>query len=228
MSEPEHEHEQDAEPAITEEDAAETPDLDEGEAELEHEPTGEPEPEAAGVTPEEMEKKFKSAEKAFKTYTGRITAIFEEQANELVECPLCAGTVPGFVLIGAAGHVDDVTAGAVKSYLGVVQEADYPQDGEYRTCGRCEGLGQVRTGSRVPNWITLPCPTCLGHGYLGPPSLTANGAGEPAQALVAAGVPGQPAAAEDADPLGSPRLLPDGMENPNYGKFPQFKDPRFP
>ena len=205
---------------------------DDGELDEGDEPATEPEPEAAalpaGVTPEEMEKRFGKIASAFKTYTNRVGTILEEQATEITECPLCAGTVPGFVVIEGAGRVDETTKSAVQTYLGVVQEADYAYDPEYRQCDRCKGRGQVRTHSEVPQWKLLVCKACQGRGYIGPPEGVANGASGPEPAYAAVAAATTPTEPPDADAFGSPRLLPDGMENPNYGRMPQYKDPRWP
>jgi hypothetical protein len=37
-----------------------------------------------------------------------------------------------------------------------------------------------------------------------------------------------PLVVADADAWGSPRLLDDGQENPNYGRMPQYKDKSLP
>lgn len=229
VSETEQETQPQDEPVDAEPDEEEQAD-EEGDAETEHE--GEPEPEAvaapAGISAEELEKRFKAIERAWKTYTGKVSSIMEEEALQLTECPLCSGTVPGFVLIDGAGHVDDVTKSVVQTYMGIVQEADYPSDPDFRECNRCDGLGQIRTGSKVPQWKMLTCQTCSGRGYLGPPVAAANGVAEPSAVLAAVGAPVAAEPPAEADAFGSPRLLPDGMENPNYGRMPQYKDPRWP
>ena len=54
--------------------------------------------------------------------------------------------------------------------------------------------------------------------------------GSPALMIAAAAAPSAegPAVVADADAWGSPRLLADGQENPNYGRMPQYKDPAYP
>jgi hypothetical protein len=182
-----------------------------------------PSPPDAGPSPAEMEARFKKAETAFKTYTNRLGTIFEEQANELLECPLCSGDLPGFVFPGGAGHVAPEVERAVKLYLGYATAVDYAASQSHRACAICDGQGKVRTGSKVAQWETLTCPTCKGYGFVPPPGEHANGAG-PAE-HVPAGMVTPPIDFEQAgvDPSGEPRLLPDGRENPNYGKWPQFK-----
>jgi hypothetical protein len=38
----------------------------------------------------------------------------------------------------------------------------------------------------------------------------------------------EPLVTDGNDVWGSPKLLPDGQENPNYGKMPQYKNPTLP
>jgi hypothetical protein len=38
----------------------------------------------------------------------------------------------------------------------------------------------------------------------------------------------EPLVTDGTDVWGSPKLLPDGQENPNYGKMPQYKNPTLP
>lgn len=194
------------------------------------------EPEAAaeappvpeGITPEELERRFREIEKAWRSYTGRVTKVFEEEANDLTECPLCAGGVNGFVAVSGAGRVPDEVKAIVQDYLGVVQEADYPESPNVSTCRACNGLGKVRTGSRVPQWATLTCEACRGHGFTPPPGSSTSGGGGVEVSAVVSGPQQVPTPPEEADVWGSPRLLPDGMPNPNYGRMPQYKDPQWP
>jgi hypothetical protein len=110
----------------------------------------------------------------------------------------------------------------------VTQEADYPASPDVRRCGKCDGLGKVATGSRVPKWTTISCGDCRGHGFVPPPGMVANGSGPPERVVVAVGAGDQSGPPADADPWGSPRLLPDGQENPNYGRMPQYKAAELP
>lgn len=220
MSETEFEDAPEAEPDENEPDEVEVDEDDDDEVAAE--------PESAEVTPEQMEQRLGKIARSFKTYTGNVTRILEEQATEIVECPLCAGVVPGFVLIEGAGRVDEQTKQAVNAYLGIVQEADYRAAANVRTCGVCEGLGKVRSGSRVAQYTLLTCDRCNGFGFEPPPGPRQNGVAEPQAVLAAVSASGPDLPPDDTDPLGSPRLLPDGTLNPNYGKFPQFKDPDLP
>jgi hypothetical protein len=211
------EHEQ------AEHDAANT------EPELGPAPEHEPEASAAvGLSPEEMERRFKAATKLHATYAKGIARTFEGQTDDLTDCPLCAGLIPGYVLIADAGRVEPATKAAVQAFLGVVPEADYLPHPTAHRCEVCNGLGKVLSGSRVPNNETLICPACNGSGHDGALAGLLNGGVPNEQVAVAVGAVPSLEPPADVDLWGSPRLLPDGRENPNYGKLGNYKDPNYP
>src|SRR5690349_623992 len=107
------------------------------------------EPQGSGASEAEWEARFKKAGQRFDTYQRAIFGIFEDDAHDLVQCPLCL-QVPGFVDKNAAGRVPDEQAALVKTFLGISRPIEYPHSSQHRTCGECEGLGKVTTGSRVP------------------------------------------------------------------------------
>ena len=105
---------------------------------------------------------------------------------------------------------------------------EYKEAPNVRQCGTCAGWGSVLSGSRVAGKERVMCPTCKGNGFQGEvqasnPPLPVNGevVFEPAADAV-------PLVSEDNDIWGSPKILDDGQENPNYGKMPQYKNPSLP
>ena len=216
--------------------ADEDPDRDPNEAPQPPEPSAPIEPgpdedgqtpappnEPQGLTPEQLEKRSKSAETRFATYARGIRGLYEDEEENLVECPLCPPQHKGFVDVRFAGHIPEEVADAVKFYLGVARQVEYPQDPGANTCPMCDGYGKVTTGSRVPGHETRTCTNCTGYGYMPPPGRvqkpSENGHGD----LVAVELTEPTLPDEDRDPWGEPRILPDGRENPNYGKQPQYK-----
>lgn len=180
------------------------------------------EPEA--VTPEEYEKRAKATERALAAYSKKITEIWAEDGLHLIPCPLCTfGATQGFVDERDAGRIPDEVVKLALSFLGRAAATDYEDDQEHRECPRCKGLGKVKTGSRVPQWETLTCSACQGTGMSPPPQ---GLSGQPATApLAVVQDNGQQPDAQyaDADEWGEPRLLPDGRDNPNFGKMPHRK-----
>ena len=195
----------------------------------EPQPEPEPEPEDAIHEPEQpasdvyWESRFKKAESAFKTYSNRISVIWEDDAVNLVPFGLSPSAPPGFIDPRDAGHIDDVTKRTVLEFVGIASEVSYKEDGDVRQCPRCEGLGKTSTGSRVPGKETRQCPSCLGYGFAPPPGATSNGAQGPEVLLAPVTDDFASFPADELDAWQEPRILPDGRENPNFGKMPQFK-----
>jgi len=194
-------------------------------------PDGEPPPEETqpqGMTQKEAEARFKKSETAWKSYQSRIENIWEEEALQLTPVVISPSAPPGFLHNADAGRVPQEIQDALMLFFGMPVEVEYEYDPNKPACDRCKGKGQIRTGSEVPSFRTLPCEGCQGRGFVMPGQAAANGpAGEaPVLAMVAAAP--EPPEPKDADDWGHPRILADGMENPNYGRMPQYVDPRFP
>jgi phage FluMu protein Com len=105
---------------------------------------------------------------------------------------------------------------------------EYRPDPYTVECGTCGGWGKTLTKGHVAGKTERVCPTCKGLGFQSPdtpqPVTTSNGVGE-----VSFDLPSEePLVTDGTDVWGSPKLLPDGQENPNYGKMPQYKNPTLP
>ena len=162
------------------------------------EPT-EPEPEPQEATAEgdqpslrseaEIEKAAKQVEQLRKHVAGRIGSIFGDDANFLIACPLCAGTAPGWLWPPADAPLPDDQVRAVFTTLGVIEPKEYQHFESYKRCDDCEGLGSVKTGSRVPGFDVVACPTCAQKGYImgAPLPLPMNGSGAPNAEVVVTG-----------------------------------------
>ncbi len=205
------------------------PDTDDEEAEDEEpgQPEPEPEPERS---PNDLalERIASAAEKKWANYGKGVLGLYDGTDAQLYECPLCPTQHKGFVDVRFAGMVPDDLAENVTAYLMGGAEPSYPQASDMKRCAHCDGWGKVKSGSRAAGKTAVTCSVCKGYGYTPPP-----GTSDPGYAA-AAGLPESPngdagpLVEEDKDIWNSPRLLPDGQENPNYGKMPQYKDPALP
>lgn len=187
------------------------------------EPEQAPEPESKGLTPEEWDEHLDKIAKRFATYTRAVGDILAEQATDLLPCPLCLGQVPGFVNRQAAGRVDPEQADLVKHFLGLARPVELKPLPGYRACESCGGEGKGYTGSHNPEHATITCLDCHGRGYksdaaVAPP----NGNGVPPVTLPATSLPGTDLSQGDTDEWNQPKLLPDGRDNPNYGRAPSY------
>jgi len=192
-------------------------------------PDDDPEPlpveetEPQELSEKEREAQFKKADRAVATYASKIGDIYGDEAVNLIECPLCPPMHKGFLDGRDAGRVPDEVRAATLYFLGIATEVEYEASPQHRLCATCKGLGQVKSGSFVPQWETLTCPACNGCGFTPPPG------GAVAAAAPEAGMIAPPtdngAAPEpgEVDPTGERRLLPDGRQNPNWMKWPQGK-----
>jgi hypothetical protein len=198
-------------------------DLNEDETEAQ---PAEPEPpeQPQGLSDAEREKRSKTVERALMAYVKKLQEAYAEEALDLIPCPLCSFTeTQGFVNGQDAGRVPDEVVRVALGYLGRASSVEYEDDPEHRTCSRCKGLGKLRSGSQVPQWETLQCSACNGTGMLPPPGGVVQQAG--AASVLAPTENGQQQSRElaDTDEWGESPLLPDGRENPNYGKMPHRK-----
>lgn len=211
------------EPEITEEDAAE-----EEESPGEFIDTGadpEVEPEARGLTEADIEKRYKALEREQKRHTSAIEKIMEEEALELVVCPLCEPELGGFLRMESLEQPRDEMHGAMIEVLKKPPQVDYKPAPHAVACIDCDGLGKVLSGSLVPGNEKIVCPTCKGAGYVVAGGSTASTTTiSPTSEYVPSGLPHEPLV-EERDEFGSPATLPDGRDNPNYGKTMRHKDP---
>lgn len=217
----------DDEEATQDEPHVEAPDEEAQESEEpEAEEADHPEPPAEApqqVTPEAWEKRFQKAEKRFDTYARAVTSIWEDDAIHLTPFNLDPSAPPGFIDTRNAGLIEEGTKQAALAFLGFAREQEYEADPETRECATCKGKGKTKTGSHVAGKETRACPTCRGSGATGL-ALTdmermSNGHKDEPWTLAEA----SSADAPERDNWGEPRILPDGRENPNYGRQPQYK-----
>lgn len=171
MTEPDEQVEQDeavsaAEADDAEDEAAEAEESTDAADDAEDEAAAPPE--ASGPSPEEWEDRFKKIAARFKTYTRAVGTILEEDATDLLPCPLCSDAVPGFVNVHDAGKVAEETLGAVQEFIGYQAPQTLHRSRVNETCGTCGGLGELATGSLVNNYKTRVCDDCHGFGYRGP------------------------------------------------------------
>jgi len=193
------------------------------------EPTEEPDPAKEPTEPTveasfvDAEAIFKKIGTAFTAYTRKVGDALGDEATNIIPCPVCSETIPGFVDQRAVGQFPDDVRRQVMRFLGFATEQDYEPSQTQRRCGECAGKGQVTTGSTVPNHETVACPTCKGYGYVPPPGAGQVEAGAAPVVPFAPTAPVPVAPQEDVDEWGEPRILPDGRENPNFGKMPHRK-----
>jgi hypothetical protein len=180
------------------------------------------------LSPEELEKRSQKIDKAWDTYARAVGRILEEDANDLVPLYISPSAPPGFLSPYDAGRVPDEVKKPLLDFLGVVQEADYPLDPMKVACDLCKGMGKTSTESHVPAYSVLVCRVCNGTGLKPDAQAIMDGAAKLQPVLVPAGLDAPEPPPADVDNWNTPRLTPDGMPNPNYGKQPSYWDHQYP
>ena len=207
---------------VTEDEDLEQPDVDEDVQFEEPEDAGP----QRGISEAQAEKAAKDAEADWKRFAARTLERWGPESANMVECPLCLPQHKGFIDLRFAGKVPQEVVRPIQQYLGIAQEVEYEQDTDTRTCPKCQGYGKTRTGSLVPTQATHMCATCSGYGFVPPPSGAPKPGGNVASAPNGASPVGADAAEDfthaDMDEFQQPRILPDGRENPNYGRRPAY------
>jgi hypothetical protein len=141
-------------------------------------------PAAHGMTEAELEAAFKAIDRSFGTYKAAVERNLQENALDLLACPLCFGTAhPAYLNKHDAGHVPDEVQEAVLLFMGLAREGEYEQDKQVGPCPNCGGRGKTKTGSLVGEHMARTCPTCKGYGYVPPPGATAAANGAPPEGL---------------------------------------------
>ena len=209
-------------------------DLEPFEPDDDDDPDDDPEPLVADDEPSstaaaaEWDAKLRKLNVSAGTWRRRVSDVLGDDALALVPCELCMADIPGFHLAHEFMIADDVTQARLIDVLRTPSAPEYVASPGQRQCDACKGWGKVRTGSKVPGQDVGTCGTCRGFGFVPPPGVnTATGevtGSEHGQAAPPEDVGPQP----DSDPWGSPRVLPDGQLNPNYGRMPQYKDANLP
>lgn len=229
----------------TEENVLTEPDAPESDSELENAPDGES-PADEPATPQEpnegdddattpapqteaeLNKQREQLARSSATWRRRVSDVLGEDAEHLVACPLCEPDIPGFMFPPELVTPWSDEHAQLLAVLRDGGETVYAEATDVHRCGACDGYGKNLTGSRVPGQETKACAQCSGFGYTPPPGASENGSGraEVTQVPVFAGV--NAPMMEEKDVWGSPRTLPDGQLNPNFGKMPQYKDATLP
>lgn len=106
----------------------------------------------------------------------RVREIMGEDAQYLVECPLCGDPAHGFLMVQESGIISDEHLARLKELLGVGLPSQLEQHPTVHKCETCAGKGECATGSERPGYEATQCPTCSGKGW--------EGLGVPAASIV--------------------------------------------
>src|SRR5579864_7403959 len=222
----EQEQEQHQEP-LTEPETGDEPEQGDEtpeEPEEPEQPAGEPqEPAEGAISQEQANTAMKKSEQRWKNYRAAVLELWGPYAPNLLDCPLCFDSHKGFVDINDAGQYPEDLKQAALQFLGFSREVEYKQSPRHHACEFCDGEGKVSTGSHVGSHRTVTCPECKGYGYLPPPPPTQASNGVPTDLGTLHELEEPAGATDEVDEWQEPRILPDGRENPNFGRMPHRK-----
>lgn len=181
-----------------------------------------------GPSMEEIEKVLAKLETSANTWRRRVKELLGDEADNLVPCELCDPNIPGFHWPAELLQPTSELHAHLLDVLRTPDAPDYNQAQHVRRCNLCDGYGKVLSGSRVPNKGEVVCQMCKGNGFVGDATMPTSNPDNGAEPEVEYPADTGPLVTEATDVWGSPRILDDGQENPNYGKMPQYKDKSLP
>lgn len=212
----------------------ETPEQADPDAEPAPEPIEPPEPPVEAPAPPEgmsqaaIEKLHKKLDTSAATWRRRAEELLGEDFPLLVACELCEQNIPGYHWPAEIKKPESELQARLLDVLKSPAVPEYQPASDVRMCPECQGWGQTLTGSKKAGKERKDCIGCKGYGYVPPPGATQNGPATVEQVRELVTPDGEPLVHDDLDVWGSPRLLSDGQENPNYGRMPQYKHPDYP
>jgi hypothetical protein len=182
-----------------------------------------------GISIEELEKVRKKLDASATTWRNRVSQLLGEEAQMLVVCELCDPLLPGFHFPAELEQPRDALHARLLDVLRAPLAPEYQEDPYTRLCSTCNGYGMTKTRSLVPGKTERVCPTCQGKGFQAlNEAPVAQPTNEQVEEIQYELPNDQPLVVDDKDAWGSPKILESGMENPNWGRMPQYKDPTLP
>src|SRR5882672_9631361 len=115
---------------------------------------------AAGPSPEEIERTIGKIKTSANTFRRRVTELLGDEAQNLVPCELCEPDIPGFHWPAALIQPRDELHAHLLDVLRTPDAPDYSQAQHVRRCQLCDGWGVVLSGSRVANKKQVKCQMC--------------------------------------------------------------------
>jgi hypothetical protein len=182
----------------------------------------------SGPSMEEIEKVLTKLSTSANTWRRRVGELLGDEMDNLVPCELCEPDIPGFHWPAAIVQPRDDLHAHLLDVLRTPESPDFNQAQHVRRCQLCDGWGVVLSGSRVAGKGQVKCQMCKGNGFVGDAILPTDAPSPNGEVEVEFPDDTGPLVVADADAWGSPRLLDDGQENPNYGRMPQYKDKSLP
>lgn len=115
-----------------------------------------------GLTDKEIDARFDKLNRENARHADRVGQILEEDAQDLLMCPLCSPFIAGFLL---NAPVADEPKMATLGFLGVLDTSELVPADYLVRCETCNGRGEVATHSQRDGYMKENCKRCEGRGY---------------------------------------------------------------
>ncbi len=151
-----------------------------------------------------MEDGLKKAEREAIAHAERLAKYFGPLFGNLVPCPLCPPILAGWRFPVPPDKMDPAQVAAVRTAIGLPEFSNLHRDTYAGTCDKCEGLGQVLSGSQVRGKEALTCYQCKGRGGMPTATARAADADQAAAPVQTTDSQHEPASSPQTDPWGRP------------------------
>jgi hypothetical protein len=130
------------------------------------------------LTEKALRKRDDLLDKENARHAKRVGEIMEDGAGDLIPCPVCMDGISGWIYAPEAQQLSDEAVLRLRQLIGLSGLEGVPQAAFATRCPDCDGLGEVKTGSRVVGYETTTCERCLKSGWIRIGGSAANGHGE--------------------------------------------------
>lgn len=118
------------------------------------------------LTEKALHERYKKLDKANEQHAKRVGAIMEDDVADLIPCPVCMDGIAGWIYSPEAQQLSDEAILRLRQLIGLSGLEGVPQASFATKCPDCDGLGEVKTGSRVVGYETTTCERCLKAGWI--------------------------------------------------------------
>lgn len=122
--------------------------------------------EARYLTEKQLEKRAESVFKENERHRKRISDLMEEDAVDLIPCPVCMDYFHGWIYDPAKAPLGEEQTQRVLQFVGISDNEQIPVAPWAQMCPDCNGYGEVKTGSKVQHAQTTGCVRCNKQGWL--------------------------------------------------------------
>lgn len=136
------------------------------EADGEDEQEQEPEPETEALSQKQIEAMFKKLDSEADRHTKRVQELTGDSFADLLPCPRCHPSIPGFCGPPPPEGLPAEQIAAVDISMGRGGAAEYQMAPWAEMCATCAGLGSVLSGALTEHGRLIVCKACNGAGWV--------------------------------------------------------------